>query len=71
MLELLPIHKTHEELFIIVTMLPFDFHVNIFPFQMEMENQQLKMTNLKQGEQILLLQDKLQSNPTCFFFFVQ
>ncbi|XP_017332438.2 pleckstrin homology domain-containing family H member 1 isoform X1 [Ictalurus punctatus] len=29
--------------------------------EMEMENQQLKMTNLKQAEQILLLQDKLQT----------
>ncbi|XP_060790145.1 pleckstrin homology domain-containing family H member 1 [Neoarius graeffei] len=29
--------------------------------EMEMENQQLKMTNLKQSEQILLLQDKLQT----------
>lgn len=27
---------------------------------MEQENQQLKMTNLKQTEQILVLQDKLQ-----------
>lgn len=40
---------------------------NILPFQMEIENQQLKMTNLKQSEQILLLQDKLQSKPTFFF----
>ncbi|XP_053366597.1 pleckstrin homology domain-containing family H member 1 [Clarias gariepinus] len=29
--------------------------------EMEIENQQLKMTNLKQSEQILLLQDKLQT----------
>lgn len=28
---------------------------------MEMENQQLKMANIKQAEQIVLLQDKLQS----------
>lgn len=28
--------------------------------QMEQENQQLKMANLKQTEQIMLLQDKLQ-----------
>uniref|UniRef100_A0AAX7USU3 Pleckstrin homology, MyTH4 and FERM domain containing H1 n=1 Tax=Astatotilapia calliptera TaxID=8154 RepID=A0AAX7USU3_ASTCA len=31
--------------------------------QMEQENQQLKMANLKQTEQIMLLQDKLQCDP--------
>lgn len=35
--------------------------VSVLPLlQMEQENQQLKMANLKQTEQILLLQDKLQ-----------
>uniref|UniRef100_A0A669E574 Pleckstrin homology domain containing, family H (with MyTH4 domain) member 1 n=1 Tax=Oreochromis niloticus TaxID=8128 RepID=A0A669E574_ORENI len=33
--------------------------------QMEQENQQLKMANLKQTEQIMLLQDKLQSEYRC------
>lgn len=30
---------------------------------MEIENQQLKMSNLKQAEQIMMLQDKLQGDP--------
>lgn len=33
--------------------------------QMEQENQQLKMANLKQTEQIMLLQDKLQGEYCC------
>ncbi len=33
--------------------------------QMEQENQQLKMANLKQTEQIMLLQDKLQGEYDC------
>lgn len=37
-----------------------------FPLlQMEQENQQLKMANLKQTEQIMLLQDKLQGEYCC------
>lgn len=36
---------------------------------METENQQLKKANLKQTEQILILQDKLQSKCSSFFFF--
>lgn len=35
-------------------------HVFLPLLQMEQENQQLKMANLKQTEQIMLLQDKLQ-----------
>lgn len=38
---------------------------------MEMENQQLRMTNLKQAEQILLLQDKLQSKHTSLIIILQ
>jgi hypothetical protein len=30
---------------------------------MEIENQQLKMSNLKQAEQIMMLEDKLQGDP--------
>uniref|UniRef100_A0A8C1ZW14 Pleckstrin homology domain containing, family H (with MyTH4 domain) member 1 n=1 Tax=Cyprinus carpio TaxID=7962 RepID=A0A8C1ZW14_CYPCA len=37
--------------------------------EMETENQQLKKANLKQAEQILLLQDKLQSNHSFFPVF--
>lgn len=33
--------------------------------QMEQENQQLKVANLKQTEQIMLLQDKLQCEYYC------
>lgn len=36
--------------------------------QMEQENQQLKMANLKQTEQIMLLQDKLQGENCCVCF---
>lgn len=35
--------------------------------QMEQENQQLKMANLKQTEQIMLLQDKLQGQRFIYF----
>lgn len=35
---------------------------------METENQQLNKANLKQAEQILILQDKLQSKPTAVSF---
>lgn len=38
--------------------------------QMEQENQQLKMANLKQTEQILLLQDKLQGEGTHFLIIL-
>lgn len=36
---------------------------------METENQQLKKANLKQAEQILILQDKLQSKYLIFILF--
>lgn len=36
---------------------------------METENQQLKKANLKQAEQILILQDKLQSKYSFFLYF--
>lgn len=57
-----------ENLSIYYVTISVTFSINLFLFQMEMENQQLKMTNLKQSEQILLLQDKLQSNPTFFLY---
>uniref|UniRef100_A0AAR2JWM5 Pleckstrin homology, MyTH4 and FERM domain containing H1 n=1 Tax=Pygocentrus nattereri TaxID=42514 RepID=A0AAR2JWM5_PYGNA len=38
--------------------------------EMEMENQQLKIANLKQAEQIVLLQDKLQSKYTDFYLLM-
>lgn len=38
---------------------------------MEQENQQLKMANLKQTEQIMLLQDKLQGDTVILVFKIR